>query len=82
MTSRMQITMEPELRLRANRKAERQGISFAEYVRRTLEKDLAENGIKPDVGMIIGLGASAEKTNVAKEKNTLLAESLGVKTKR
>ncbi len=59
MMSRTQITLEPELRRRAHRRAADQGISFAEYVRRLLRRDLEEPPRpKADISAIFGLGDS------------------------
>jgi predicted HicB family RNase H-like nuclease len=42
MKARTQITMDPELRRRAQAKAAELGISFAEYVHRLVTDDLAQ----------------------------------------
>jgi hypothetical protein len=82
MTSRMQITLDPELRLRAAKKAAKQGVSMAEYVRRAIERDLEVASTKPDVSAIFGIGRSKEPTNIALNKNAMIAESLVSKVRR
>ena len=42
MMSRTQITLEPEMQRRARDRAGQLGISFAEYVRRLLARDLGK----------------------------------------
>jgi hypothetical protein len=82
MTSRMQISLDLSLRLRAFRKASKQGVSMAEFVRRAIERDLEAPSSKPDVSVIFGIGRSKEPTNIALNKNTMIAESLESKVRR
>jgi hypothetical protein len=82
MTSRMQITMDPALRHRATKKAEKLGVSMAEYVRRAIERDLEAPAAKPDVSIIFGIGKSKEPTNIALNKKAMIAESLASKVRR
>ena len=86
MNDRTQITMDPAMRRRANAKAAALGISFAEYVRRLVAKDLgdtetrgfAEEGAetKPDISSIFDLGASAKPTDIARDKDKLIGEAV------
>lgn len=76
MTTRTQITMEPELQRRAQRRAADQGISFAEYVRRLLRRDLEEPPRpKADISVIFGLGDSGG-SNVAEHKHEYIGEAV------
>jgi hypothetical protein len=68
MMVRTQITLDTDVHRRAKRRAADLGISFAEYVRRTLDRDLGE---KPtgDISAIFGLadsGVSDVSSNVEK----------------
>jgi hypothetical protein len=82
MTSRMQISLDPDLRLRATRKAAKQGVSMAEYVRRAIERDLGGAQAKADISSTFDLGSSAEPTDVGENKKSMLAESLHRKMER
>jgi hypothetical protein len=68
--------MDPEMRRRAHKKAADLGISFAEYVRRLVAVDLGEARPKPDISMIFDLGASAEPTDIARDKDRLVGEAV------
>ena len=52
MNARTQITMDPEMQRRAQAKAAELGISFAEYVRRVIDRDLGEAKPKADISII------------------------------
>lgn len=61
---------------RAHVKAAELGISFAEYVRRVVAKDLGEGRPKPDISIIFDLGASAEPTDIARDKDKLVGDAV------
>ncbi len=68
MVVRTQITLDADAHRRAKRRASDLGISFAEYVRRTLDQDLGEEP-KGDISEIFGLfdsGVSDVSGNVDK----------------
>jgi hypothetical protein len=75
MNARTQITIDPELQRRAQAKAAELGISFAEYVRRLVASDLGEPQPKPDISELFDLGASAEPTDIARDKHKMLDEA-------
>jgi hypothetical protein len=75
MHARTQITMDPETQRRAHAKAEALGISFAEYVRRLVQQDLGELKPKVDVSVVFDLGASAEPTDIARDKDASIPRS-------
>jgi len=75
MNARTQITLDPELQRRAHAKAAELGISFAEYVRRLLANDLGEPKPRVDISAVFDLGASAEPTDIARDKHKLLDEA-------
>jgi|SRR6185312_13663861 len=74
MNARTQITLDAELQRRAHAKAAELGISFAEYVRRLLANDLGGPKVRPDISAVFDLGASAEATDIARDKHKLLDE--------
>jgi hypothetical protein len=77
MMSRTQVTLEPEMHKSARRRAGDLGISLAEYLRRLLQKDLGtDRKDRVDVSCIFDLGRSAGPTNVAKEKDRMIAEAI------
>ena len=85
MTTRMQVTFEPEEHRRAKRRAAELGISLAEFVRRSVDQALDQpDRPKPDISAIFGLGNSGG-SNVAKRKDEYLDEAVEadhLKTKR
>jgi hypothetical protein len=76
MTTRSQITMEPELTRRARRRAEELGVSFAEYVRRAVIKDLGEKSPKPDVSAVFDLSLEGPSTDIARDKDRMIADAI------
>ena len=68
--------MDPHLQRRAHAKASALGISFAEYVRRLVKSDLGEPRRKVDISVLFDLGASAEPTNVGRDKDKMLGEAV------
>ena len=66
MVVRTQITLEADAHRRVKRRAADLGISFAEYVRRTLDRDLGDEP-KGDISEIFGLfdsGVSDVSSNI------------------
>jgi hypothetical protein len=76
MSARTQITLAPEVQRRAQAKAAELGISFAEYVRRLVASDLGAPKRKADVSVLFDLGASAEATDVAADKDKMVADAV------
>jgi hypothetical protein len=56
--SRTQITLDAETQRQARRRAGELGISFAEYVRRLLVRDLGQTEAKLDPSIVFNLGSS------------------------
>ncbi len=82
MTTRTQITLETDLRRRAHRRAADQGISFAEYVRRLLRRDLEEPPRpKADISAIFGLGDSGG-SDIANHKDEYIGEAIAARKLR
>lgn len=82
MSERTQISMDPQLQRRAHAKATALGISFAEYVRRLVKRDLGEPKRKVDVSILFDLGASPEPTDIARDKDKMLGEAVWVQYQR
>jgi len=76
MNARTQITMDPEMQRRAHAKAAELGISFAEYVRRAIARDLGEPKPKADVSMIFDLVKDGPVTDIARDKDKMLGEAV------
>lgn len=76
MNARTQITMEPELQRRAQAKAAELGISFAEYIRRLVAGDLGKPTTKPDIASLFNLIDEGPPTNIARDKDAMLAEAV------
>ena len=76
MTSRMQITLDPAMQVKVRRRAESIGVPIAEYVRRVIAADLGDEPPRSHVSEIFGLGESAEPTNIARDKNAMIAAAI------
>jgi hypothetical protein len=76
MNARTQITMDPELTRRAQAKASSRGISFAEYVRRLVADDLREKESKPDISIVFDLVDEGPQTNIARDKDKMIAAAV------
>jgi hypothetical protein len=74
MMSRTQITLENELQRQARKRASEIGISFAEYVRRLVARDLVRPDPKVDLACIFDLGASGG-SDIAMEKDSMIAKA-------
>ncbi len=74
--TRTQITLDPEAYRPARRRAGKLGISFAEYVRRLVRKDLGEP-VRPtvDISVIFDLGDSGG-SDIARHKDEYIGEAL------
>lgn len=75
MTSRSQITLDPEVHRRARRRANELGVSFAGYVRRLISRDLGEPEPSRDPSRVVGLGDSGG-SDVARDHDAMLAEAV------
>ncbi len=76
MNSRTQVTLDPELQRRARRKAAELGISFAEYVRRVVARDVGGKQAQIDVSAVFDLGQSDSPTDVARDKDRLIGDAV------
>jgi hypothetical protein len=76
MSARTQVTLDPETRRRAQAKAAEQKMSFAEYVRRLVVKDLGEAEKKLDISTVFDLADDGEETDIASRKDEMIAEAI------
>jgi len=78
MMSRTQISLDPELQQKARQRAARLGVSFAEYVRRVVERDLGRARPKLDASAVFDLGSSGG-ADVARDKDRMLGEAIAAR---
>jgi hypothetical protein len=74
MMARIQIALPPEDQRRARARAAELGISFAEYVRRLVARDLGEAVGTADPRALLDLGDSGG-SDVAREKDRYAGEA-------
>jgi hypothetical protein len=74
MKARTQITMEAELRRRAQTRAAELGISFAEYIRRLVARDLDEP--KADISIAFNLIDEGDPTDIARDKDKMIGDAV------
>ncbi len=74
MMARVQVALPPEEQRRARERASQLGISFAEYVRRLIARDLGEAPAGADVSALFDLGRS-DGSDIARDKERLLGEA-------
>lgn len=74
MMVRSQVTLDAEAHRRAKRRAADLGISFAEYVRKVIDRDLGDQP-KADISEIFGIGESG-LTDVSSNVDRYLGEAL------
>jgi hypothetical protein len=75
MMSRTQITLEPEFQRRARRRANDLGVSFAEYIRRLVERDLSQPKAVVGIEALFDLGSSGG-SNIARHKDEMIEEAV------
>jgi len=81
MMARTQITLDPELQKKARRRASELGVSFAEYVRQVIARDLSRPESKTDIASIFNPGPSG-KSNIARNKEEMIAEAFDQSRKK
>jgi hypothetical protein len=74
MMSRTQITLDREAHRRARKRASDLGVSFAEYIRRLVARDIASPRAVADPSIIFALGRSTG-SDVASNKDAMIAEA-------
>lgn len=75
MMSRTQIALEPEFQRRARQRANDLGVSFAEYIRGLVVRDLAHPETKPGIEAIFCLGSSGG-SNIARDKDAMIGDAV------
>ena len=73
---RTQISLDAKLHSRVRGRAAKLGVSVAEYIRRLVDRDLAEAPRKVDRSLIFNLGASGG-AGIAVNKGRMIGEALG-----
>ena len=81
MTVRTQIRLDPERHALARARAAALGISLAEYVRRLVDRDLAEQPRGVDRSVVFDLGTSGG-TDIASQKASMIGEATGAGKRR
>jgi hypothetical protein len=71
MVVRTQVTLDADAHRRARRRAAELGISFAEYIRRVVDRDLGEPPPQADPSEVFGLFDSGD-ADVAREKDRMV----------
>jgi hypothetical protein len=72
MMARTQITLDPETQRRARQRASDMGLSFAEYVRRLVVRDLGDLRPASNPAIVFNLGASGS-SDIAGDKDARIA---------
>jgi hypothetical protein len=78
MMLRAQITLDNETHRRARKRAAALGVSFAEYIRGLVARDLASPGKATDRSILFSLGRSVG-SDVAENKDAMIAEALSAR---
>jgi len=80
MTEHITISLEAEHLERARREAGSLGVSLESYLSRLVQGSLPRSapaaGDKPHISAIFGIGASAETTDVGRDKDVMLGEAV------
>ena len=78
---RLQIEMDPERYAQARARAAALGISLAEYMRRLVDRDLAERPRGADRSVVFDLGSS-RGTDIASDKARMIGEATAAGKRR
>jgi hypothetical protein len=78
MMLRAQITLDHETHRRARKRAAAMGVSFAEYIRSLVARDLAAPRKAADRSILFALGRSVG-SDVAENKDAMIAEALSAR---
>ncbi len=82
MMSRTQINLPPETHRRARRRAEEQGVSLAEYIRRLVSRDLDDQVVPvADVSALFDLGDSGG-SDIANHKDEYIGDAIAARKLR
>lgn len=75
MNIRVSIALEVDTLRRARAKAAALGISFAEYIRRLVARDLGATEPKPDISCVFDLIDEGPPTNIARDKDKMIGQA-------
>lgn len=75
MMSRTQISLDPETKRRARRRASDLGISFAQYIRVLVSRDVATPSRDADPSVVFDLGSSGA-ADIARDKDAMVGEAV------
>ena len=75
MMARVQVSLPPETQKRARARAAELGISFAEYVRRLVSRDLGADREAQDPQSLFDLGET-DDSDIAVEKDRYIGEAV------
>ena len=75
MMVRTQISLDAEIHALTRERAAKLGISLAEYMRRLVDRDLAESPRNIDRSIVFDLGTSGT-SDIASEKDRMIAEAI------
>ena len=81
MMVRTQISLPSEIHAQARARAAALGVSLAEYMRRLVDRDLAESPRRVDRSVVFDLGAS-QGADIAFQKDRMIGEALGARKRR
>ena len=76
MMVRTQISLDSELHTQVRARAAGLGVSLAEYIRRLVDRDLADVPKPVDRSIVFDLGASAG-TDIASDKDRMIGQAFG-----
>jgi hypothetical protein len=81
MTVRTQVSLDPELHRRARADAARQGISFAEYIRRLVAEDLDDPAPRGQIEALFDLGRSG-RSDISGDTDRFVGEAVEAEHRR
>jgi hypothetical protein len=81
MNQRTQVTLDLELDRRAKRRASELGVSFAEYIRRLVARDLAGEAPRGDITTIFNLGRSG-RSDISERVDEFVGEAVDAEYRR
>ena len=74
MMTRTVVAIDPALQRSARRKASELGISFSEYVRRLVARDVGRRGRPANPSAVFGLGDSGG-SDIARDEDRMIGEA-------
>lgn len=75
MMARTQVTLDRETQRQARKRASELGVSFAQYIRALVARDLAAPSRQADPSSVSDLGAS-RAADVARDKDAMVGEAV------